>query len=189
VTKKRLILILGGARSGKSDYAQWLAEQCGGKVLYVATATAGDDEMKTRIAAHRSARPAHWRTLEVPLKIASALEAAIGDAQVVLLDCLTLLVSNITIRAGGEPSTSVVEQEVLAEMESLLAVWASHDATLIIVSNEVGMGIVPAYPLGRLYRDALGRANQWLAARADEVILLIAGIPVELNGLSLGLHE
>jgi len=108
---------------------------------------------------------------------------------VVLLDCLTLLVSNITIRAGDEPNTSVVEQEVRAEVEALLAVWASHDATLIIVSNEVGMGIVPAYPLGRLYRDALGRANQWLATRADEVILLIAGLPVELKGLSLGSHE
>jgi len=189
MTTKRLLLILGGARSGKSDYAQRLAEQCGDKVLYVATATAGDDEMKTRIAAHRGARPAHWRTLEAPLDVASALEAAICDTEVVLLDCLTLLVSNITIRAGDDPSMSVVEQEVLAEMESLLAVWASHDATLIVVSNEVGMGIVPAYPLGRLYRDALGRANQWLAARADEVILLIAGVPVELKGLSLGSHE
>jgi len=189
MTKKRLVLILGGARSGKSEYAQQLAEQHGDKVLYLATATAGDDEMKTRIVTHRSGRPAHWRTLEAPLKIASALEVAIGDAEVVLLDCLTLLVSNITIRAGDEPNTSVVEQEVRAEVEALLAVWASHDATLIIVSNEVGMGIVPAYPLGRLYRDALGRANQWLATRADEVILLIAGLPVELKGLSLGSHE
>ena len=189
MTKKRLILILGGARSGKSDYAQRLVEQCGSRVLYVATAMAGDDEMKTRIAAHRSARPAHWRTLEVPLKVASALEAAISDAEVVLLDCLTLLVSNIAIRAGDEASASNAEQEVRAELVSLWAICSSHDATLIVVSNEVGMGIVPAYPLGRLYRDALGRANQWLAARADEVILLIAGLPVELKGLSLGSHE
>lgn len=179
--KKELILILGGARSGKSEYAQKLAGQRGHRVLYVATATAGDEEMEARIAAHRASRPSHWRTLEVPAGVGKALEEAISDAEVVVLDCLTLLVANLMM--DKEASQESLEEQVFAELESLAEVYAAHEATFIVVSNEVGMGIVPAYAMGRVYRDVLGRANQWVATRADKVILLIAGLPIELKDL------
>jgi len=176
-----LILILGGARSGKSDYAQRLATESGRPVLYVATATAGDEEMAERIARHRAARPAHWRTLEAPTDVGRTLEAVIAGGEVVLMDCLTLLVSNLMMGEGEEVSADPLEARVVGELEALLGVCAARGATLIIVSSEVGMGLVPPYPMGRVYRDVLGRANQWLAARADRVVLMVAGIPLEVK--------
>lgn len=178
----RLTLILGGARSGKSAYAQRLAAESGQPVLYVATATAGDAEMAQRIARHRAARPAHWRTLEAPVNVGQALEAAITGDEVVLLDCLTLLVSNLMMEEGTEVTEDRLEARVTDELEAILRVCAARRATLIIVSNEVGMGLVPPYPAGRVYRDVLGRAHQWLAARANRVVLMVAGIPLELKG-------
>ncbi len=176
-----VILILGGARSGKSEYAQRLAEETGRSVLYVATATVGDEEMAERIARHRAARPAHWRTLEAPTGVGDALEAAIADAGVVLMDCLTLLVSNLLMELGETASEEALANRAVGELEEVLRVCKAHGATLIMVSNEVGMGLVPPYPMGRVYRDALGRVNQWLAARADRVVLMVAGIPLELK--------
>lgn len=176
-----LILILGGARSGKSAYAQRLAGEMGHRILYVATATAGDTEMAERIARHQEARPAHWRTLEAPTEIGRALETAIADADVVLLDCLTLLVSNLLMEDEAT-TASHIEARAINELEAILRVCATHGATLIVISNEVGMGLVPPYPMGRIYRDALGQVNQWLAARADRVIFMMAGLPLILKG-------
>jgi adenosylcobinamide kinase/adenosylcobinamide-phosphate guanylyltransferase len=176
-----VILILGGARSGKSEYAQRLAGEMGRPVLYVATATAGDEEMAERIARHRAARPAHWRTLEVPTGVGPALEAAIADAGVVLMDCLTLLVSNLLMELGETVDEERLAARAIAELQGVLDVCRARGAALIVVSNEAGMGLVPPYPMGRVYRDALGRTNQWLAARADRVILMVAGIPLELK--------
>lgn len=177
-----MILILGGARSGKSDYAQRLAGEMGRPVIYVATATAGDEEMAERIARHRAARPAHWRTVEAPTGVGRTLAEHLDGGEVVLLDCLTLLVSNLLMELGETADADVLEGRVTAELEALLTVCAAHRAALIVVSNEVGMGLVPPYPMGRVYRDALGRANQWLAARADRVVLMVAGIPVGVKG-------
>lgn len=176
-----VILILGGARSGKSDYAQRLAGEMGRPVIYVATATAGDEEMAERIARHRAMRPAHWRTLEAPTGVGQALAEHLDGGEVVLLDCLTLLVSNLLMELGETAEVSVLEGRVIAELEALLASCAARGAAFIVVSNEVGMGLVPPYPMGRVYRDVLGRANQWLAARADQVVLMVAGIPVEVK--------
>ncbi len=173
-----VILILGGARSGKSDYAQRLAGETGRPVLYVATATAGDEEMAERIARHRAARPAHWRTVEAPVGVGRALAEVLEDGEVVLLDCLTLLVANLLMELGESADADVLEGRVTAELEDLLTVCAAHRADLIVVSNEVGMGLVPPYPMGRVYRDVLGQANQWLAARADRVIFMVAGLPM-----------
>lgn len=181
-----MTLILGGARSGKSDYAQRLAAESGRSVLYVATATAGDEEMAERIARHRAARPSHWRTLEAPVNIGEALEAVIAGGEIVLMDCLTLLVSNLMMGEGETVSADHLEAQVVSELEALLGVCAARRAALIVVSNEVGMGLVPPYPMGRVYRDVLGRANQWLAARADRVILMVAGIPLELKKIEGG---
>ncbi len=182
LTNSPITLILGGARSGKSRYAQQLAGEMSQRVLYVATATAGDEEMAERIARHRAERPSTWCTLEAPLDVGRALEEAIGDAEVVLLDCLTLLVSNRMMELGEDVKEEVLEQWVEAELEALLEVCRARGVALIVVSNEVGMGLVPPYPMGRVYRDVLGKANQWLAARADRVILMVAGIAVEVKG-------
>jgi len=173
----KIVLFTGGARSGKSTRAEQYAAQIGRPVLYLATAEAGDDEMRERIAQHRRQRPASWATREVPTAVAATLATLDGGA-VVLLDCLSLLVSNLLL--AHEPNAAAV---VDAEVASLIAVAHARDLTLIVVTNEVGMGIVPAYPLGRTYRDLLGRANQHIAAAAAEVYLLVCGIPVEMRTL------
>lgn len=182
-----LILILGGSRSGKSTYAQKLALELGGaRVLFVATAEARDDEMQARIAKHKEERPAGWRTLEAPLDVAEALRPTVGDARVVLLDCLTLLASNAMLAQGENADEKAMEQALLREVNAVLDLWRAGDFDLIVVSNEVGLGVVPAYELGRYYRDLLGRANQMLAAQADRVYFMIAGLPLELKSLLNG---
>lgn len=181
---KRLILILGGARSGKSRLAESLAERLGRRVVYLATATPGDAEMAARIARHRARRPPNWTTLEAPAGVGQALARAAQDADVVLLDCLTLLASNVLGPLGDEAGEDEAEACLAREVDGLLAAYEAGSASLIVVSNEVGCGLVPAYPLGRVYRDVLGRAHQRLAARADRVYLVVAGIPLDLKALA-----
>ncbi|HEY3230851.1 MAG TPA: bifunctional adenosylcobinamide kinase/adenosylcobinamide-phosphate guanylyltransferase [Roseiflexaceae bacterium] len=173
----KIVLFTGGARSGKSAYAERYAARLSQRVAYIATAEAGDDEMRARIAQHRRRRPASWTTLEAPTAVAAAL-AELDAGTVALLDCLSLLVSNVLLAHEVEPAPAVD-----VEIAGLLATARERDLILIIVTNEVGMGIVPAYPLGRAYRDVLGRVNQQVAAAADEVYLLVCGIPVELRAL------
>jgi adenosylcobinamide kinase/adenosylcobinamide-phosphate guanylyltransferase len=186
----KLTLILGGARSGKSSYAEKLASVLGRKVLYVATAQALDDEMRARVQAHRQCRPPEWRTLEAPLAVAAALRACpeAADADLLLLDCLTLLVSNVILSVGSEarePDERAAWVSVQEEIEALLEVQHQLGKHLVVVSNEVGEGVVPPYPLGRIYRDCLGNANQALARAADQVILMVAGLPVDVKSLPL----
>jgi adenosylcobinamide kinase/adenosylcobinamide-phosphate guanylyltransferase len=185
---RRLVLVLGGARSGKSTFAERLAAERAGAagVLYVATAEALDDEMAARIARHRAARPDAWRTLEEPRDIGPAVELALARAvaDVVLVDCLTLWVSNLLLAGGDETALPTEEQadaRIRAAVEPLLRAHRRGRATTIMVSNEVGMGLVPPYPLGRLYRDLLGRINAWVAREADEVYLLVAGLPLRIK--------
>jgi len=173
-------LILGGARSGKSDYAEKLAAGIGSRVLYIATAEVGDQEMASRIEAHRQARPATWQTLEAPRHVGAALAAVKDRPDALLLDCVTLLVSNIILAMESEPEEAV-EAAVQAELEAILTAQKMADVPLVAVSNEVGLGIVPAYPLGRLYRDLLGRANQRLAALANRVVFMVAGLPMTVK--------
>jgi adenosylcobinamide kinase/adenosylcobinamide-phosphate guanylyltransferase len=186
---KTLTLILGGARSGKSAHAQRLAAERGQRVLYVATAEALDDEMTHRIAVHRAERPAHWRTLETPRRVGAAirdyantLTANDDSLDVVLLDCLTLLASNIIVPLPEPVTANVAEAALNAEVDELLVAYAESSSKWIVISNEVGLGLVPPYPLGRVYRDALGRANQRLAAAADDVLFMAAGLPLKLKG-------
>jgi adenosylcobinamide kinase/adenosylcobinamide-phosphate guanylyltransferase len=173
---KQLILILGGVRSGKSRYAQQLASDAGKRVLFLATAEAGDEEMKQRITRHKSSRPASWATIEEPLDITSALHNKAADADVVIIDCVTVWLSNLLLREGG-----ATEDEVMAHIERLIGGYNKGDSTYIIVSGEVGMGLVPEHPMGRAFRDLLGFANQRLAGKADRVVLMVAGIPLDVK--------
>ena len=174
-----LILVLGGARSGKSTVAERMARG-GGEVLFIATAEALDEAMRRRIAAHRRYRPEHWATLEEPLHLAGALRPLVDRYDIFVLDCLTLWVSNLLLEDDEVPDAEVV---VLETVGRLLDLIDAVGGTWILVSNEVGQGIVPASPLGREYRDILGRANQLVTSRADKVYLMVAGIAVELKAL------
>lgn len=178
-----LTLVLGGARSGKSHFAQALANERNGLVVYIATAQALDTEMQQRVAKHRHERPAHWQTLELPLAVAQGYCQSGLKPAVVLLDCLTLLVSNVILAEC--PDEEIEAEKAMAavehELDALLELIKQDKAQWIIVSNEVGMGLVPPYPLGRVYRDALGIANQRLAAIAAQVFLMVAGIPLPIH--------
>lgn len=183
------ILITGGARSGKSDFAHELALRPGEPVLFVATATAGDEEMAQRIEQHQRARPAAWSTLEATTHIGSQILEKAGGAKVVIVDCITLLVGNIFSqydRQGEQIDASLVEKEVTAEINGLIDCISRVDACFIIVTNEVGTGLVPPSKAARLYRDLLGKANQMLAVVCDEVYLMVAGLPVKIKPTRAG---
>jgi adenosylcobinamide kinase/adenosylcobinamide-phosphate guanylyltransferase len=164
-------LVLGGARSGKSRYAERLIEDAASCGTYCATAEAGDTEMAERIAAHRARRGAFWCTVETPLELAPTIAAEAASERPVLVDCLTLWLSNL-LMAGRQPDTEVG-----------LLCRALHEvvAPVVLVSNEVGLGLVPETPLGRHFRDAAGRLNQEIAALADRVVFIAAGLPLALK--------
>ena len=174
---KRLTLVLGGARAGKSNYAQRLAAR-GERVIFVATAEAGDEEMEARIEAHRGVRPADWDTLEEPVDLAAAIAPLLHRYDTVLLDCLTLWVSNLLLR-GFDPARA--RRDILPAARRLLALYRNGDASWIVVSNEVGLGVVPDTKLGRTYADELGRVNQLVAAESDDVYFMTAGLPIEVK--------
>jgi adenosylcobinamide kinase/adenosylcobinamide-phosphate guanylyltransferase len=178
-------LITGGARSGKSHFAQELALKAGGAVLFVATAEAGDAEMKRRIEAHRRARPSTWETIETAIHVGRQIPGHIGKAQTVIIDCITLLINNVLQQYSQhhdeEIDEALIEKEVMAEIGELINCIDQSDASFIIVTNEVGLGLVPPNKLSRLYRDLLGKANQMLAQHADEVLLMVAGVPVKIK--------
>ncbi len=179
------ILITGGTRSGKSSFATKLAARLGDRVLFVATATAGDDEMRRRIEQHRRERPPTWRTLETPDEVGELTAATIGDAEVVVVDCLTMLVSNLLEQSSdptsGEIDDAAAEAAVYQEIEGIGDCIRGSRAKFIIVSNEVGLGIVPANAMSRVYQDLLGKTNQAIAEIVDEVYLLVAGQPLRIK--------
>ena len=177
----KVTLVTGGARSGKSTYAQEMAMKVGVSVLFVATAEAGDEDMRKRIEEHRKSRPADWVTLEATSHIGSRISENIGKARLVIVDCITLLVNNIFMRYDETTDTDIAEKGVMTEIDELIDCMDRTEADFIVVTNETGLGIVPADRISRLYRDILGRVNQRLAQRADEVYMLIAGIPMPLK--------
>ncbi|GCE11980.1 bifunctional adenosylcobinamide kinase/adenosylcobinamide-phosphate guanylyltransferase [Tengunoibacter tsumagoiensis] len=188
----RLILILGGARSGKSAFAERLAESSEGTVAFIATATAGDEEMQQRIQRHQAERPPHWLTIEEPLDLSTAVRQAAASADIILLDCVTVWLSNWLFAQPDLPQdeeafidSAEYSERGGREIEALLQTLSTLEdgKTLIAISNEVGLGIVPAYALGRLYRDILGRINQRLATEATQVYFMIAGLGVDIKRL------
>jgi adenosylcobinamide kinase / adenosylcobinamide-phosphate guanylyltransferase len=209
-SQKRLILVTGGARSGKSGFAERLAADragasaAAGRVTYLATSEMLDDEMAARVAAHRAARPAAWSTVECPLDVPAAVRAQAAGTDVFLLDCVTFWATNLIFSDGAfggnkppdegfnyDDSLLPAEEEraaaarVTAAVDALIAAVGETSSTLIAVTNEVGLGVVPEYPLARLYRDQLGWANQRLARAADEVYLLVAGLALDVKRLAL----
>jgi len=168
----RLTLVLGGARSGKSRYAEHLVEAAACCGTYIATAEPGDAEMADRIAAHRTRRGPFWRTVEAPLLLAEAVGAVARPDRPVLVDCLTLWLSNLML----------AEARLDEQLATLRAVLRDAAGPVVLVANEVGLGLVPETPLGRRFRDAAGRLNQDLAALADRVVFIAAGLPLVLKG-------
>ncbi|WP_341676012.1 bifunctional adenosylcobinamide kinase/adenosylcobinamide-phosphate guanylyltransferase [Niveibacterium sp. SC-1] len=168
-------LVLGGARSGKSRHASERANASGLPVIYVATAQGLDEEMRARIAQHKAERPAAWKTIEAPLDLPRALVALVRPGRCVLVDCLTLWLSNVMLAAGEDTARRD------AEIDALLGALARVQGRIIVVSNEVGMGLVPDTPLGRAFRDEQGRLNQKVAALARRVVFVAAGLPLLLK--------
>jgi adenosylcobinamide kinase/adenosylcobinamide-phosphate guanylyltransferase len=171
---KKIYFITGGARSGKSAFAERLANGMTGKRAYIATAQALDPEMATRIQHHRKRRGAAWDTYEEPLAIADLLVKLNERYQIVLLDCLTLWLSNVIAHTNGDDAVN-------SRSDALVAAIKSFDGSSIIVSNEVGLGIVPDNPLARRFRDFAGMLNQKMAQAADEVYFTAAGIPMKIK--------
>lgn len=167
-------LILGGARSGKSRHAETLALQSGREVIYIATAEAQDSEMQARIAHHRASRPAHWQTIEEPLVLASTLQRYAAPGHLLLVDCLTLWLTNLLCLDDG--------QRLQAETDALLATLPNLPGDVLLVSNEVGLGVVPLGELTRRYVDTAGRLHQQLAAQSDAAVFMVAGLPHTLKG-------
>jgi adenosylcobinamide kinase/adenosylcobinamide-phosphate guanylyltransferase len=168
----RLTLVLGGARSGKSRHAESLIEAAADEALYLATAEPLDDEMRARIAAHRARRGPRWTTLEEPLALAATLAARARPLRPVLIDCLTLWLSNL-VHAG---------RDVASEIDDLLATLPQIAGPAVFVANEVGLGIVPENKLARDFRDHAGHLNRELAAHCDRVVFVAAGLPLALKG-------
>jgi len=183
----KLILVLGGARSGKSTYAQKLAGETttgSNRVAYVATGVSCDDEMWARVEQHRRSRPSGWATIEAPTEVAQVIKKAGEEYAVMIVDCLTTLITNWLAERGQlEPTESMVELEkaILGRVKDLTRAAEGARATVIVVSNEVGLGVVPAFKAGRVFRDLAGLANQLVAHEADEVYVMWAGIPQKIK--------
>jgi adenosylcobinamide kinase/adenosylcobinamide-phosphate guanylyltransferase len=189
-----MILVTGGARSGKSTLAERLAAQmaapCGGRVLYVASAEARDEEMTRRIARHQARRPTGWGTLEAPSGAAHRLREVEGRWDALLFDCLTLYLSNMLLAAVAPPphgstqlpaALACLEERLLAQMEDLAQYLCEAWPRSVVVTNEVGSGVVPGDPLSRLFQDLQGRTNQLFAREAEEVYLCVSGLPLRLK--------
>ena len=184
----KTILITGGARSGKSRFAERLAKDLKGPVLYIATAQAFDEEMKLRIKKHRESRPPEWATVESYHGLGKIISHQGNLYRGVLIDCLTIMVINLLLEIPamqngdiGSDSMENAEAVIMDEIKELSLGISRTDADVIIVTNELGSGIVPEYPLARIFRDIAGRVNQYMAEQADEVYLVVCGIPMRLK--------
>lgn len=185
----RIVLVTGGSRSGKSTFAEQLAQAEGNDILYIATAIPIDDEMKHRIKMHRDQRPKDWLTLEAYKDLDVAINPLIQGKDAVLLDCVTVMITNLLFDNGEVDWDHIKQEEIMSvegkikeQFNKLIKLAAQSTIPFILVTNELGMGLVPEYPLGRIYRDIAGRINQMLAAEAACVYLCISGIPVRIKG-------
>ena len=178
---KKLIFVSGGARSGKSSFVQNWAIKNGNKVLFIATAERSDEEMSKRIDVHINSRPQSWETIEIPLNISKSFKKKHQKFDTVIVDCINLLASNALLKLPQNSTQKESDKAILFQIEDLLNQYKNSSATWLIVTNEVGLGLVPPYKLGRLFRDSLGRANQKLAKISDEMIFMVSGIPLYIK--------
>jgi len=174
----KIIFITGGARSGKSTYAQQMASEMSNNVLFIATAEPLDDEMRDRIQNHRLSRPEHWQTVELPRNLAEGLKSIPVIPRIAIIDCITLLVSNLIQQ---DKPANELEKIAVSEISGLIESINTTSSVFIIVSNEVGLGLVPDNRMARNYRDILGKVNQLIAQSADEVYFMISGIPQRIK--------
>ncbi|MGI6091397.1 MAG: bifunctional adenosylcobinamide kinase/adenosylcobinamide-phosphate guanylyltransferase [Veillonellaceae bacterium] len=185
----KIILVTGGARSGKSTFAEQYASEQRKTVAYIATAQIYDTEMQERVTMHRERRPNNWLTYEAPYADADTIKAAAASADVILFDCLTLYTSNLLLSSEAHKHREERVSYILNRVEQLIEAARQSTATVIFVTNEVGLGIVPDNALAREYRDMAGWVNQKVAASAEEVYLVVSGLPVELKKLAVKLGE
>lgn len=182
----RITLVLGGTKSGKTSFAQnkaaKLAADLDKNILYIATARALDGGMKKRIAAHKASRPAEWITVEEPLHVSRILKSESAETSAVLLDCLTMLATNLLMELGDEPDRAEAQKMVIDEVEAILKEAEEIGPELIIISNQVEAGLVAPTRLGGIFQDIAGISHQLIASKADEVYLMTAGIPQKLKG-------
>ncbi|MCK5811654.1 MAG: bifunctional adenosylcobinamide kinase/adenosylcobinamide-phosphate guanylyltransferase [Clostridiales bacterium] len=183
----KLVFVTGGARSGKSTFAEEYVKKIGGSIVYVATAIAFDDEMIIRIAKHQEQRPKTWNTLEAYLDIPNKLSLLKPRVKTVLLDCITVLINNVMMDEINDwenitkEEIDIIEKIVISEVQSLIDYTIKSNITMVVVTNETGSGIVPMYHSSRIFRDISGRANQLLAKASNEAYLLVASLPVTLK--------
>lgn len=183
----KLILVTGGARSGKSTYAEKLVKEHGNEVMYIATSIPFDDEMKDRVRKHRERRPDNWHTFEGYSDLKKVYDNH-DSFQVILLDCVTVMITNLLFEKAGEDFDSldsnkinIIEKNIMDEVEDFISAVKRNPETAVLVTNELGSGIVPEYKSGRVFRDIAGRVNQYIASMADEVYIAISGIPLKLK--------
>lgn len=178
-------LVTGGIKSGKSSFAEKLASQLGNDVIYIATALVGDQEMERKVQIHRNRRPADWHTIEEPYNIKEALQEYGSKHKVILIDCLTMLISNHIFREEGHECTDVSEatiNKIIQEMKLASLAAKSAECHVIVVTNEVGFSLVSENRLGRKFQELVGKVNQLFAHAADSVYLLVSGCPVKVKG-------
>ena len=184
-----LTFILGGARSGKSELATKLAAASGRDVTFFATMRELDDEVRVRVAAHRADRPTDWRTVEAPVDLLAALESDARQGGYVVIDCITVWIANLLLDGLPEPDAAPIEtidamtRDIHRAVQAVAGWAAGYDGDVAIVSNDVGSGVVPAYVLGRIFRDAVGAANKTFAARAERAYYVVAGMALDLRAL------
>ncbi|MFT5872072.1 MAG: adenosylcobinamide kinase/adenosylcobinamide-phosphate guanylyltransferase [Clostridium sp.] len=185
---KKMVLITGGARSGKSTYAEKLAKESKGGVLYIATSIPFDDEMKDRVKKHKERRPASWYTFEGYKDLKQVFYNSPMKFDTILLDCITIMVTNLMFdRAGdnfndlNDQDIDTMEKEILQEVADFLCEAEKSLKTIILVTNEIGSGIVPEYKMARVFRDIAGRVNQYIASRAQDVHMVVCGIPIKIK--------
>jgi len=185
---KKIVLITGGARSGKSTYAEKLASEEKGSVLYIATSIPFDDEMKDRVKKHKERRPSTWHTFEGYKNLKQVFYNEEMQFDTILLDCITIMVTNLMFDSAGDnfddlnnEDIDIMEKEILQEISDFLNETEKNTKTVILVTNEIGAGIVPEYKMARVFRDIAGRVNQYIASRAQEVHLVVCGIPIKIK--------
>lgn len=187
--KTNIIVVTGGARSGKSAFAESYLSACAGRKAYIATAQILDEEMRERVAEHRRRRPDDWQTFEVPSGLCEALTDIVTQADAVLIDCLTLYFSNYLFAHETEEAGQIQEGAIQEMKKIIQCVQQTQDKTIIFVTNELGCGIVPMHRLSRMYRDMIGKVNQYAASQADAVYWTVCGIPVDIKKLQAAVPQ